>query len=167
MFIIIKLLRNIVKILQTDISPNQIAYGFAFGLFLGLVPGLLMKTLFFIIIMFLRVNVGASSVGGVIFGVLSFALDPLANKIGFLILNSSFLFSFWTYLYNLPIVPFTKFNNTVVMGNIFISIILFIPAVLAAKKFIPYYRTHYRDKVAKWKIMKVLTAGRISALIFE
>jgi len=167
MFFVIKLLRNIVKILQADISPNQIAYGFAVGLFLGLVPGILFKSAFFVLIMILRVNAGAAFLAGAIFGVVGFFLDPLADMLGYFVLNLDFLKGLWSALYNMPIIPFTKFNNSIVMGNIVLSAILFYPAVFGTKKFLPYYRKRWRDKVASWKIVKLLTAGKISALIFE
>ncbi|MDR0485251.1 MAG: TIGR03546 family protein [Elusimicrobiota bacterium] len=167
MFLIVKLLRNIVKILQEDISPNQISLGFALGLFLGLTPGILMKTFFFVLIMILRVNVGSAFLAGAIFAIIGFVLDPLADKLGFFVLNISALKGLWTALYNMPIIPFTKFNNTLVMGNIVLSLILFAPAAFGMKKFIPYYRRRWRDKVANWKIIKILTGGKIAALIFD
>jgi uncharacterized protein (TIGR03546 family) len=167
MFLIIKLLRNIVKILQEDISPNQVAFGFAFGLFLGLTPGILMKTFFFVLIMFLRVNVGSAFLAGALFAIIGFILDPIADKLGYFVLNLSFLRSLWSSLFNMPIIPFTKFNNTIVMGNIVLSLILFIPAVIGIKKFLPYYRKHWKDKVANFKIVKILTGGKIAALIFD
>jgi uncharacterized protein (TIGR03546 family) len=55
----------------------------------------------------------------------------------------------------MPVIPFTKFYNTVVLGSLVISIILFIPCYIFSKKFIVFYRANYKDKVAKWKIMKL------------
>ncbi|MDR3048550.1 MAG: TIGR03546 family protein [Elusimicrobiota bacterium] len=167
MFFVIKILRKIVQILQTDISPDQLAYGFAMGLFLGLVPGILFKSFFFVLVMILRVNVGTAFMGSALFAILGFAIAPLSDSLGYFVLNLDFLASFWTSLYNTPIVPFSKFNNTIVMGNIVLSIILFIPVSIGVKKFIPYYRRRWRDKVAQLKIVKILTAGKISAMIFE
>jgi uncharacterized protein (TIGR03546 family) len=167
MFFVIKTLRKIVQILQTDISPNQAAYGFAMGLFLGLVPGIMFKTLFFVLVMILRVNTGAAFMGSAIFALLSFVIAPISDIVGSFVLKLDFLTAFWTYLYNLPIVPFSKFNNTIVMGNIALSIILFLPVSFGVKKFIPYYRRRWRDKVAQLKIVKLLMAGKISAMIFE
>lgn len=155
---LLKMLKQIVVIFQTDISPNQIAWGFALGAILGLVPNMFMKLVLFIIIMMFRVNVSAAFIGWAIYEILSFALDPLFDVIGFYILNIDSLNVFYTWLYNLPVVPFTKFNNTVVMGSLIVGIILIIPNMLISKKFLVYYRTHLREKVSKWKIVKILTA---------
>jgi len=164
---LIKLLRNILKILQTDVSPQQVAFGAALGVFMGLVPGLLWKSFFFLLIMIFRVNIGAAFVTWTIFGLIGLFSDPLADQLGFFILNLRFLFGVFTSLANTSLVPFTKFNNTVVMGNLALGVILFYPVYLFARKFILYYRANWRDKVGKWKIVKLLTAGSWSMKIFK
>ena len=154
----LKTLKQIIVIFQTDISPNQVAWGFALGAILGLVPNMFMKLVLFIVIMMFRVNVSAAFLAWAIYEILSFALDPLFDVIGYQILSIGSLNAFYTYLYNLPIVPFTKFNNTVVMGSLVVGIILIIPNMIIAKKLLVYYRTHLREKVSKWKIVKILSA---------
>ena len=163
----LKLLKQIIVIFQTDISPNQVAWGFALGAILGLVPNMFMKLILFIVIMLFRVNVSAAFLAWAVYEVLSFALDPLFDVIGFYILNIGSLNAFYTYLYNLPVVPFTKFNNTIVMGSLVAGIILIIPNMLIAKKLLVYYRTHLRDKVSKWKIVKILTATILGTKIIK
>ena len=163
----LKLLKQIVVIFQTDISPNQVAWGFALGAILGLVPNMFMKLVLFIVIMMFRVNVSAAFLAWAVYEILSFALDPLFDVIGFYILNIGSLNGFYTWLYNLPVVPFTKFNNTVVMGSLIVGIILIIPNMLIAKKLLVYYRTHLRDKVSKWKIVKILSATILGANVIK
>lgn len=163
----LKLLKQIVVIFQTDISPNQVAWGFALGAILGLVPNMFMKLVLFIVIMMFRVNVSAAFLAWAVYEILSFALDPLFDVIGFYILNIGSLNGFYTWLYNLPVVPFTKFNNTVVMGSLIVGIILIIPNMLIAKKLLVYYRTHLREKVSKWKIVKILSATILGANIIK
>jgi len=163
----LKLLKQIIVIFQTDISPNQVAWGFALGAILGLVPNMFMKLVLFIVIMMFRVNVSAAFLAWAVYEILSFALDPLFDVIGYQILSIGSLNAFYTWLYNLPVVPFTKFNNTVVMGSLIVGIILIIPNMIIAKKLLVYYRTHLRDKVSKWKIVKILTATILGANIVK
>ncbi len=155
----LKMLKQIVVIFQTDISPDQIAWGFALGCFLGLIPNMFIKIILFIVIMLFRVNVTAALISCSLYAILSFVLDPLFDIIGFYVLNIGALNSFYTWLYNLPAVPFTHFNNSVVMGSFLFGLIMFVPNGIFAKKFLVYYRTHLRDKVSKWKIVKVLSAA--------
>jgi uncharacterized protein (TIGR03546 family) len=86
---------------------------------------------------------------------------------GYFILNLDFLISFWTSLYNTPVIVLTKFNNTIVMGSLALSIILFAPVYLLSNKFIAYYRLHWRDRVAKWKIVRLLTVSSLSYKILK
>ena len=161
------LIRDILKVLQSDVSPRQIAFGAVLGVLFGLVPGILMKCLIFILIMFLRVNIGAAFASAAVFALIGLFTDPVSDKIGYFILNADFLLPLWTALFNFPIVPFTKFNNTIVMGNIALSILCFIPVYIFSNKFIAYYRTHWRDRVAKWRIVKLLTASSLSYKILK
>lgn len=163
----LKLLKQIIVIFQTDISPNQVAWGFALGAILGLVPNMFMKLVLFIVIMMFRVNISAAFLAWAVYEILSFALDPLFDVIGYQILSIGSLNAFYTWLYNLPVVPFTKFNNTVVMGSLIVGIILIIPNMIIAKKLLVYYRTHLRDKVSKWKIVKILTATILGANVIK
>jgi len=161
------LFRDILKVLQNDASPVQIAFGAVLGVFFGLVPGILMKCFIFVLIMILRVNIGAAFASAAVFGLIGLFTDPLSDKIGYFILNTDSLLPFWISLYNVPVVPFTKFNNTVVMGNIALSFIFFVPVYLLSNGFIAYYRKNWRDKVAKWRIVKLLTASSISYKILK
>ena len=163
----LKLLKQVIVIFQTDISPNQVAWGFALGAILGLVPNMFMKLVLFIVIMMFRVNISAAFLAWAVYEILSFALDPLFDSLGYYILNINSLNGFYTYLYNLPVVPFTKFNNTVVMGSLVTGIILIIPNMIIAKKLLVYYRTHLRDKVSKWKIVKILSATILGANVIK
>lgn len=155
----LKILKNIIVMFQTDISPNQIAWGFALGAILGLVPNMFMKLVLFVVIMMFRVNLTAALVSCSLYAIVSFPLDPLFDVLGYFVLNIGFLNSFYTWLYNVPVIPFTNFNNTIVMGSIVVGLILFIPNGIFVKKFLVYYRTHLREKVSKWKIVKLLKSS--------
>jgi uncharacterized protein (TIGR03546 family) len=155
----LKTLKNIIVMFQTDISPNQIAWGFALGAILGLIPNMFMKLVLFIVIMLFRVNISAALIGCSLYAIVSYPLDFIFDCIGYTVLNINLLNSFYTWLYNLPIVPFTHFNNTVVMGSLVVGLILLVPNGVFAKKFLVYYRTNLKDKISKWKIVKILSSS--------
>jgi uncharacterized protein (TIGR03546 family) len=152
----IGLIKDLIKILQSEISPAQIAGGAALGLVLGFQPlsgpqGIVILLLIF----FLNVNIAAAFLAAGIFAPLAVLLDPLAHQLGYLLLvKTEALLPFWTAAYNLPIIPLTHFNNTVVLGSFVLSLLLFIPVLLAAKQGIIFYRTHWKEKVAQSKFMK-------------
>ncbi len=159
----LKIIQKIIRLLHSEISPSEIAAGVAFGVILGLVPLSLVLGIFvFLLIFLLKVNIGAALFSALLFKLVAYFADPLADIFGYaLLVDARLLAPFWSYLYNLPIVPFTRFNNTVVLGSILISIILFVPVYLLAKKFIIYYRTNLKTKVEKLKIVKVLKLTKI------
>jgi uncharacterized protein (TIGR03546 family) len=154
----LKIFKSLVKVLHSEISPNQIAGGVALGSIIGLTPfNALHNIVILILIFILKVNIGAAFLSIALFGLVGLFTDPLAHQIGyFLLVKTTSLTSFWTHLYNMPIVPFTRFNNTVVLGSLVISIIFLIPVFLLSKKGIVAYRTHLRAKVENFKIVKLI-----------
>ncbi|MCL1972474.1 MAG: TIGR03546 family protein [Endomicrobia bacterium] len=152
--------RDILKVSRRDVSHNQIAFGAVLGVFFGLVPGILLKIFIFALIMIMQVNIAAAFASAAVFWLIGLFTDPVSDRIGFFILNADSLVPFWSSLYNIPVVPFTKFNNTVVMGNIALSFILSVPVYLLSIGFVAYYRKYWRDRIAKWRIVKLLTAKK-------
>ena len=163
----IKILRNILKVLNTDASPRGIAFGAVLGIFMGLVPGIVPKCAFFLLIMVFRVNISSAFASAALFAAAGLLLDPVSDKVGYYVLNIEALLPFYTYLYNLPVVPFTNFYNTITAGSFVFSIVFSVPVYIAAVKFAVYYRTNIMHKVLKWRITKLLFAGSVSYKIIK
>jgi uncharacterized protein (TIGR03546 family) len=163
MLIIAKLIRNILSALNSEESPNQVAVGFAYGALIGLLPlkGLLPPVLVFLSFL-ININLGMVALGTLLFKVIAFAVDPVANHLGYTLLTQiAALRPFWTRLYNMPIVPYTRFNNTIVLGSFVIGVIGMIPLFFFAKWAVLQYRAKVRDKILKLKIMKLFQASKI------
>ncbi|MFH0948362.1 MAG: TIGR03546 family protein [Elusimicrobiota bacterium] len=156
MLILIKTLKSIFSILHSNTTPTQIGWGIVLGSFLGLAPFFCLHKLFILLlIFFLNVNRSAAFLSVLFFSLVGLLTDPMAHQIGYLLLvTTSSLTDFWTNLYNMPIVPFTKFYNTIVMGSFVINLIVALPVFFAVKKFIVYYREHWAKKVEDWKIIR-------------
>lgn len=161
MLLIIKFLAKIFSLLNGEISPRQIAAGFAYGALIGLLPANgLMPYLFLLLGFIINFNLAALFLAAAIFKILSFGFDPIANQLGFFALTKiKALTPFWTQLYNMPVVPYTKFNNTITMGSLIAGIILLIPVYFLAKQFVVTYRTRWREKILKTKIAQVVQAS--------
>lgn len=159
----LKILSKFVKVLRSNASPNQIAWGFALGAILGLTPFWSLHNLFLIIlIILLKINISAALLGLVLFGFIALLLDPLFHFLGFYVLvQIPFMESIWTTLYNLPIAPFSRFNNTVVMGSLLCSLILLVPNYFLFKIFVIRYRESWAEKIQKWKIVQVLKGSKL------
>ncbi|MBN1385321.1 MAG: TIGR03546 family protein [Elusimicrobia bacterium] len=157
MLLLIKILKKTMAILNSNATPSQIAGGVVLGSFIGLAPFFCLHKLFvFLLIIFLNVNMGSAFLSILIFSVIGLLVDPLAHQIGYaLLVKTSALADMWTALYNMPIVPFTRFYNTIILGSFVIALILILPVFFGTKKFVVYYREHLAKKVENWKIIKV------------
>lgn len=160
------LLKKIVMILQSEISPKQVAAGAVLGMLIGFVPAKCLHSyVILIMILMLNVNIGSAFLAAGFAALAGYFADPLAHKIGYLLLvDTSFLTPLWIKLYNTPIVPFTRFYNTVVLGSFVISIILILPVYLFTLKFLAYYRANFKERVGKWKIMKIFNLSSAANL---
>jgi len=163
MLTLIKTIAKVLSILNSEISHKQIATGFAYGALLGLLPvkGLLPYVLLFFGFI-INVNLVIMFVAAAIFKLISFVVDPVANQLGyFLLVKSEGLKSLWTSLYNMPLVPFTRFNNTLVMGSLVVGVLLFLPLIFFMIKFVKVYRTRFRDQVQKFKLVQIFKTSAL------
>jgi uncharacterized protein (TIGR03546 family) len=158
----IKLIKKLFKALNADASPSEIALGVVFGAIIGLTPAFALHNLVILaLIIVVRVNVSAAVFSSILFGVIGFATDLLADIIGYELLTADGLNKLWTALYNMPAVPLSRFYNTIVLGSLLISFVLALPVYFLSKKFVVFYREKLQEKVQKLKIVKLLKASKI------
>lgn len=159
MTLILKQIFALFKLLNSDKGENQLAAGIACGLVLGFAPALSLQTiLIFILIFFFRIQMAAAFASAFMFALIAYIFDPLFDVIGQKILEISFLSGFYTTLYNMPIIPFTKFYNSVVMGAGVVSILLFPFVFIFSKKLIIKYRhtvVKRFEQTKFWKAVKL------------
>ena len=70
--------------------------------------------------------------GWALFVPLGFMLDPVFHAIGLGLLQAPSLRELWTSMYNTPLVPYTNFNNTIVLGSVVGWLALAVPIFFAA-----------------------------------
>ena len=115
------------KILNSDAEPGQISLGFAFAMIAGFTPLMsLHNLLVLLLVLLLRVNLSAFLLGLAFFSALAFALDPLFHQIGLALLTLPALNGMWTALYNSTLWRLERFNNSIVMGSLAVSLALFV-----------------------------------------
>lgn len=151
-------IRDFIKILRAGQDPRQIAGGFALGSILGLSPMLTLQgVIIWLVILILNVNISAALLAIALCSVFAYIFDPLFHSLGYAVLvNMDPLKGLWTWMYNAPIAPLTRFNNTVVMGSFVVALAAFLPIYFGMQKLVLAYRTHIGEKVEQWKIFQVL-----------
>jgi uncharacterized protein (TIGR03546 family) len=155
----LQIISKFIKILKAGQTPNQIAGGFALGSIVGLSSSFTLQGLFvWLVILVLDVNLSAAFLAFTLFSLFAYLLDPLFHSLGYTLLAEiEGLKSIWTALYNAPIAPLTRFNNTVVMGSFIIGVVLAFPVFAGMKRFVVAYRAHIAARIVKWKIYQVIS----------
>jgi uncharacterized protein (TIGR03546 family) len=157
----LKQIHALIKSLHSHESPNQLAAGFVVGSFIGWMPfNILITPFFFILLYMLNVNAGFGLLGAAIITLFSFLIDPFAGYIGEWLLNHAALQPLWTMLYNIPIVPYTSFNNTVMLGSLVMAILLAVPLFFLIRWGVIRYRLSWQARVETWKIVRIIQTSK-------
>ncbi|MFH1920956.1 MAG: TIGR03546 family protein [Planctomycetota bacterium] len=161
---LIRPVRFLAKVFTAAATPRQLALGFALGMLIGLVPkGNLIAATLMVVLLGTRVNLGTGLTGAVLFSWVGMLADPLTHRIGAALLTQASLEPMWAWLYQLPLAPWTAFNNTVVLGSLLFGLWLFYPIFriteLAARRCQPWAV----EKLGKYRIIELLWGTEITA----
>jgi len=125
---ILRFLRRVTRILIEKEAPHRLALGFALGMMIGLVPkGNLVAIVLSTILLATRSDLIAGGLAAAAFSWIGMLADPLSHRLGLAILTREAWDPCWSELYKLPLVPWTRLNNTVVLGSLLLGIALFYP----------------------------------------
>ena len=156
----LKLIQQLVKALNSDGTPGQVAAGIALGAVFGLTPLLNLHNLvLFGCALIFNVSMPGVFLGWTVAVPVGFALDPLFDAVGSALLGAPALRGLWTALYNMPVVPFTNFNNSVVLGSFVVWVVLFLPLFFAARWGVTKYRATLLERLKKAKFFQAVTAS--------
>ncbi len=162
MLTILKLIQSLIKTLHSEGTPGQVAAGAALGAVIGLTPLMNIHNLaIFALIVVLNVSFGGGMLGWVLFAPVGFLLDPLFDAIGQRLLQAPALIPMWTEWYNTPLVPYTNFNNTVVLGSFVSWLVLAIPIFFAARYGVARYRATVGERVRQSRLYQAVTASKV------
>ncbi len=153
----LRLLKDVLLALHGGTEARHLAAGFALGAALGLVPkGNLFAAAFFLLFFLFNVDKGMALLSAGVFTGVGYAIDPVAHKIGWVLLKADALGGLWTALYDLPIIPLTRFNNTVVLGNLVLGLALYVPLYYGFLRALKLYDAHLRERIEKLPVIKSL-----------
>lgn len=161
MSLILKQIFNFLKLLNSDTETSPLAYGLSLGIILGFAPFLSIQTFLVLLIIFIfRVQIGAAFLSAFFFKFVAFLFDYPSHLLGKSVLEAESLRPLFVSLYNMPFVPMTRFNNSIVMGSMIVSIILFPFAFFGFKAMILAYRATVVARFKGTKGWKAFTATR-------
>ena len=153
---------SVIKALNSDEYPWQISLAIVFGAFVGLMPTIAFHNSFILFFVFLiNVNISVFIFSFLLFGTLSFILDPLFHSIGLSILNIASLEGLWTAMYNTTFWRLMYFNNSVTMGSFVFCLLLALPLFYLCQFIVKKYRDTIMEKLNNFGFVRAVKASKL------
>jgi uncharacterized protein (TIGR03546 family) len=164
--LLIRIIQKLIKTLNSDGTPGQVALGIALGSAFGLTPIANMHNLVILAVVFVfNVSFPAAMLGWIVFAPIGFLLDPVFHSIGSALLTAiPVLFPAWTSFYNTPVIPLSNYNNTVVLGSLIGWITLTVPIFFLSRIGVAQYRVKVLPKLKHTKVFKGVKASRLYSI---
>jgi len=154
------MLKKIIKLLKslnTNRNPGEIAHAVSIGFILGFVPkGNLLWVFLFILFLFVRINKGALFFITLLASAIAPSLDGLFDSLGYWVLVHPSLSPSFSLLLDIPFIAFTSFNDTLVMGSLCFGLLSYIPLYFLARLFIRVWRNSLLPKLVTIPLFKKL-----------
>jgi len=154
---LVRLFRGVVQVSTSEDAPRRMAFGIALGMMIGLVPkGNLIAALLGVILLASQANLVAGGFAALVFSWVGMWTDPVTHRIGLAVLALPPLQPYWARLYELPLAPWTKFNNTVVLGSLILGLALFYPVYRSCRGLLDRSGERIAETLAKYRAEKAL-----------
>lgn len=169
MFLILRPLRLFIQAFVTESTPRQMAFGLALGVFVGLIPkGNLLAIVLATLLAATRVNLAIATFAIVICSLCAAMLDSLFDRVGTFVLTQPLLQGVFVEMINTPFMPWTDFNNSIVMGSFVTGLMLIIPIYRLSRPMFEKYAGKVAARLRQWRYAKLLLgaewANRIAAV---
>jgi uncharacterized protein (TIGR03546 family) len=162
----LKPIAKLIIALNSNLGRKQIAMGFSWGVLLGLIPAGNVLWIVLFAVSFLFKHHHASKI--LLFAILKLAspaVAPIVDIAGWELLHIEALQPLFTSLYNMPFVPYTKFNNTLVAGGLVGGLILWLPVFALAFLLVTLYRNTLAPKIRESKLVKSINNIPLVAML--
>ena len=170
---------KVIAALNANNRSTEIGAAIAYAFLLALIPaGNLLWIALLLLSFFVKINNAMMFVFLAVFSLFAGLFDPVTDFFGYAVLKAGFLAPWWTALANTPFVPWTKFNNTLVMGGLVFGLICFVPLTWLGTALVRAWRSGVRERLynlkavqafLKWPIVSTLVKifGKIFSVAKE
>lgn len=163
--LLLKFLQTLVKALNSDGTPGQVAMGMAIGLAFGLTPLVSLHNLVLLAVaMLTTVSFPGAMLGWAIAVPLGFMLDPVFDRIGMALLTTDALTPFFVWLVNTPVVSLSRLNNTIVLGSLVFWLAALVPSYFVFRALVTRYREQVYARLAQLRFFQMLKASKVWGL---
>lgn len=164
MLLFINLPAKIIGLLESNVSPREIAAGVCLGMYLGFTPlnGPMAALLVLFFFLFKLNRVSTLLTLPLFKAAYLMGLSGLLEKFGsYLLIDASALTGFWSFITGLPLIAYLDINNTVVAGGLTASTVLLVPVYFISKKISAALKNIYAAKVKQSKVAKAVSGLKI------
>jgi uncharacterized protein (TIGR03546 family) len=159
--LILKFLQSLIKALNSDGTPGQVAMGMAVGLAFGLTPLLsLHNVLVLAVAMLTTVSFPGVMLGWAIAVPFGFMLDPLFDRVGMALLTNDALAPLWVWVVSTPVISLGRLNNTIVLGSLAVWLLALVPAFLVFRVLVVRYRAQVLARVQQLRVYQFIKASK-------
>jgi uncharacterized protein (TIGR03546 family) len=147
---------KLLKALNANKRPAELAVGMAFGFWLMLVPTPTLVWFFIFMLFFVvKVNAAAGFMVMILAQPLLGILDPLLDNLGFTLLTDPGFETFQVFAATVPLAALWGLEQTLVTGGLIVGALVFIPVSLVFWAVVILYRRFlqpliFRNKFVTW-----------------
>jgi len=155
--IFLRIVRNVLSILNSELTPNQVAIGFCLGVFAGLVPWgwntLFLLTLAFIV----NISFSTTLLAFALFKVLAWVVLPISYALGKFILDGWVLLEpLWRVVFQGPLLAWMNLNHYAVFGGYLLALLIAVPSFFIVRSFVIKYRESFFAVIERSRPWKAL-----------
>ncbi len=160
--LLLKFLQSLIKALNSDGTPGQVAAGMALGLAFGLTPLMSLHNLVVLAVaMLTTVSFPGTMLGWGIAVPLGFMLDPLFDRIGLALLTNDALAPLFVWIVNTPVISLSRLNNSITLGSLVFWLLALVPCYFAFRALVKRYREKVFDRLAQMRVFQVIKASKV------
>lgn len=157
-----QIIARLIKVLNSETEPVQISLAACLAMIIGFTPlWSLHNLLILLLVCIVRVNFSTFIVAWGVFSAIAYLLDPFFHAIGLSVLTAESLKSLCTLLYNNTWLRLDGINNSIAMGSLITSLVLFVPLLFLLNFVIRRYRDNFLSWIKKTRIAQMMGASRL------
>jgi len=157
----LSLIAQILKVLNSEASPMQVALAVAFGLLAGLLPFGLLTLLILLIVCLFTVNLSTFIATWLVSSGLMLLFGDALEALAWQHAQSPV---FLNFLASSEVLQALHLHHTLVLGAFLLGMALFVPVVCLSVFLIKRYRAKVMPTVQKWKIVQAFQATKLAKI---
>jgi uncharacterized protein (TIGR03546 family) len=161
-YVLLKSLRKVFKLVVSETAILSISAGFAVGMVLGLTPLLKVHTVLLLaLVMIFRINLSAVFTSMGVFKLVGIPLWPTFHGLGASLLSDPARVDLWTTVTHTPGLNLLDLNNSQVLGSLLVSAGLFPVVLIVGTVAVKWGRRVFTEERQSHWLARMVTKSRI------